>query len=713
MHRPHRPLLLAALVALSLACGQATSVVGGPIDAAAAPDVGVDLGVDLGAPDVSDAPDVFDAPEAPVDAPDAPSDVPFACARDADCAGRAEGAVCEVATGRCVRCLPAADTCPAGQFCVAGTNTCAPGSRNDEGCAAGATDAGAAPARRCDVLTRACVECVTDDHCPPGNLCVGSLCVTGCNAGRACPAGLSCCSGACVDTQSNVAACGACDQRCAVPNGAAACLNGTCSVATCTPPNADCDMAAGNGCEVNTQGDLAHCGACNAACPTRANATSTCTAGACGFTCNTGFENCDGDASNGCEVDTRASASHCGGCGRACAPPNAAGACVAGACTVGACAANFGDCDGNPSNGCEVDTRSSASHCGACAAACPAPANSVPACVGSTCLRTCAVGFDDCDLVEGNGCEVNLRTSNAHCGRCGQACTLANGSATCVSGTCTLTACAAGYGDCDASRANGCEVDLNTATASCGACGRACAAPANASAVCAAGACGYTCNPGFGDCDGMAANGCEVDLATSVAHCGRCGATCATGVCTGGVCQPARCDDRVRNGAETDVDCGGSGTCPRCPLCLGCASGADCVHGACSAAGRCTFRTQVTVGWFDSCQGPDRAGAIVRVSSVPAGDYVVTALPSAGIVWSSVSLPGQGWSWRVPCENLSVPALSTGSTYYATPEAAFAGLPTTTSTVPFAGGELRCFFTDSACSDNRGSSIFAMERVCP
>ena len=158
MHRPHRPLLLVALVALSLACGQATSVVGGPVDGAVAPDVGSDLG------------GAFDAPDAPADgpdAPDAPGDGPFVCARDADCAGRAEGAACEVATGRCVRCLPAADTCPAGQFFVAGSNTCAPGCRDDEGCAAGAADAGAAPARRCDVLTRACVECVTDDHCPP------------------------------------------------------------------------------------------------------------------------------------------------------------------------------------------------------------------------------------------------------------------------------------------------------------------------------------------------------------------------------------------------------------------------------------------------------------------------------------------------------------------------------------------------------------------
>ncbi|MDB4930252.1 MAG: hypothetical protein JWM10_2736, partial [Myxococcaceae bacterium] len=98
----HRQLgLLGVVVGLALACTDGSSVVGGAPDAAAS-----DLGVD--------APDVVDA----VDAPDAP-DVPFRCAASADCVGHAEGAACDAATGRCVRCLATADTCPAGQYCVA------------------------------------------------------------------------------------------------------------------------------------------------------------------------------------------------------------------------------------------------------------------------------------------------------------------------------------------------------------------------------------------------------------------------------------------------------------------------------------------------------------------------------------------------------------------------------------------------------------------
>ncbi len=700
-------LSLVALIALATtACSQGESVVGGPTDAGSV--------VDLGATDVGSAMDVVDVPPAADTPPavDVPVDAPFRCARNEDCAGRAEGAACDVASGRCVACVPTADTCPAGQFCVAGSNTCAPGCRNDEGCSSAATDAGAGPGRRCDLTTRACVDCLTNDHCPSGTLCVGNLCVMGCSAERGCPSGQACCTGACVDTQSNTAACGACERRCTIAGGSASCLNGMCTVGTCTAPNADCDRDATNGCETNTQSDLAHCGACMRACPVPANATASCAGGVCGSTCLTGFADCDGDASNGCEVDTRTSGSHCGACNRGCAPPNATGACVASVCTVASCATGFGDCDGNASNGCEVDTRTNASHCAACNMACPAPANSVPACVGSTCLRTCAVGFDDCDLSDANGCEVNLRTSNTHCGRCGQACSLANASATCVSGTCSLTMCAAGFGDCDGTASNGCEVDTRSSALHCGGCARPCTAPANASPVCRDGACGFACNAGFGDCDGNAANGCEVDLSTSTAHCGRCASVCGSGVCRGGACQAPSCTDRVRNGTETDVDCGGS--CPGCALCQGCATNGDCTSGTCNSTGRCTFRTEVSIPWLASCHGPDNSPVDVVVPGVPAGDYQVTALPSGGTVWSAVSLPGQGWFWYITCQNLSVPGLATpAGTYYATPEAAFAALPRTTSTATFAGGTLTCFFSDSACADNRGSTRFSMERTCP
>ncbi|MDB4932683.1 MAG: hypothetical protein JWM10_5167, partial [Myxococcaceae bacterium] len=287
---------------LALGCADGSSVVGGPAAVDAGSDLGTDLGVD--APGL-DAVDVVDVPPA-VDVVDVPSvdvvDVPFRCTDDASCAGNAGGAVCEVASGRCVQCLATADTCAAGSYCVAGSNVCAAGCRNDEGCAAGVGDAGAAPGRRCDVATRACVECVTDEHCPSGTLCVGSTCVVGCTAARACPTGQTCCAGACVDPLANTSHCGACDNRCTLAHAAPACMNGVCAVMTCTAPYDDCDASAANGCETDTLNDVAHCGGCGMACAARARSAASCAAGRCAYACDAGFADCDGSAANGCEV---------------------------------------------------------------------------------------------------------------------------------------------------------------------------------------------------------------------------------------------------------------------------------------------------------------------------------------------------------------------------------------------------------------------------
>ena len=54
----------------------------------------------------------------------------------------------------------------------------------------------------------------------------------------------------------------------------------------------------------------------------------------------------------------------------------------------------------------------------------------------------------------------------------------------------------------------------------------------------------------------------------------------------GGVCQSAACDDAVRNGSESDVDCGGPGSCPRCATGDACAAASDCESLVC-AAGAC------------------------------------------------------------------------------------------------------------------------------
>jgi hypothetical protein len=126
-------------------------------------------------------------------------------------------------------------------------------------------------------------------------------------------------------------------------------------------------------------------------------------------------------------VDPSSNPNHCGGCGVACpaAGPNAVAVCAAGRCAV-ACASGFADCDGDASNGCEADTASSVAHCGRCGRACAAPAGMSPMCAMGTC-SACPMGLQAC----GASC-VDTQTSSAHCGDCGTSC----GALPCVAGRC-------------------------------------------------------------------------------------------------------------------------------------------------------------------------------------------------------------------------------------------------------------------------------------
>ena len=498
----------------------------------------------------------------------------------ADCDGMAANG-CEVDTrvsashcGACGRmCAAAANAAPA---CAAATCrlACLPGFADCDGVATNGCEAALSGTANCG----AC-----------GNACAGAtpLCVEGergafaCSSG--CVAGQARCGSSCVDTATAPDHCGACGNVCARrANARPACAMGTCGI-TCEADFGDCDGSAANGCEVATTSDVRHCGRCGNACPTGPRAAASCEVGRCGLRCDPGFDDCDGNPTNGCEVDLTTAVSDCGRCGSVCpAGPGGAATCTAGRCGI-RCEEGRGDCDGNAANGCEVDLARTTSHCGRCGNTCAAGANAAPTCAAGVCGATCAAGFADCDGLATTGCEASLNgTSNCgrcgtvcgaatplctamggapacvsgcatgesrcggscvnpaasveHCGGCGNACpAVANGARTCAAGACGYT-CATGYGDCDLSAATGCEADLRTAVAHCGACGTRCATAANATTTCAAGACGFTCNAGFADCDRSAANGCEVDLRTSATSCGACGNACGTGRCEDGRC---------------------------------------------------------------------------------------------------------------------------------------------------------------------------------
>jgi hypothetical protein len=130
-----------------------------------------------------------------------------------------------------------------------------------------------------------------------------------------------------------------CGNACpARPNATATCSMGVCGF-TCNPGFADCDGNPANGCETNLNESPLHCGRCENACPARLNATATCSMGVCDFTCNRGFADCDRDS--GCETNTRTSNRNCGGCGNVC--PTDRPVCIDGDCSTG-CPAGFSLC---------------------------------------------------------------------------------------------------------------------------------------------------------------------------------------------------------------------------------------------------------------------------------------------------------------------------------------------------------------------------------
>ena len=369
--------------------------------------------------------------------------------------------------------------------------------------------------------------------------------------------------------------CGTCGVVCDVENASASCFGGACVIDDCASPWEDCDTNPRNGCEANLETSEAHCGSCFGVCAVLGG-VGLCDEGDCTIgLCNGDLASCDGRADNGCETDLGNDPLNCGGCGVTCATENAQTRCVDRACEVLSCDPGFRDCDDSYGNGCEVNINNDPNNCSACGSVCAFP-NATSTCIAGSCsLFGCLPGFENCDGSIGNGCESSVLSDPDNCGSCGERCEYPNARGFCEEGRCTIGFCEGTYANCDFNPANGCESDLATDPGDCGFCGNTCRLD-NATAACVDGGCVIdTCDPGWGDCDGINENGCEADLDADPDNCSRCGLECITpnanagcleGVCTVDTCIGtfADCDTLVSNGCESnlqsdDEDCGACG----------------------------------------------------------------------------------------------------------------------------------------------------------
>lgn len=255
-----------------------------------------------------------------------------------------------------------------------GGRACGP----DEACVDGTCRAGC-PAGQimCDAF---CVDPLTDrGHCgasgdctganagamcPSGQICVAGACAT------SCPDGEAICGDFCVFLERDPLNCGACDNVCPMPPAShGVCVSGVCDF-ICDTGRADCNTDSVDGCEVTLTDDPANCGACGNVCPEAPSSTPACTGGSCGFVCDTGTDDCNLVADDGCETDLTSTVTDCGSCGNACpTPPHASPTCTDGGCGF-TCDAGFEDCNGDPADGCEIELANDPMNCGTCGNVC-------------------------------------------------------------------------------------------------------------------------------------------------------------------------------------------------------------------------------------------------------------------------------------------------------------------------------------------------------
>jgi len=266
------------------------------------------------------------------------------------------------------------------------------------------------------------------------------------------------------------------------------------------------------------------------------------------------FRDCNGTIDDGCEIDVFSDAENCGACGNACP---AGVRCIRGGC---GCPIGELDCDGEciaPGSD-DANCKTCGNACTTPPNACsPIPPNTVYGCAGGECGKLkCARGFGDCnnDVQQlgcaSDGCESDLADPD-NCGGCGIECGAGQECGRNHSGqpVCRDECTELGLLRCRTINSEDRCVDPVSDPFDCGGCGIRCASSnGNEIGVCRGGVCTTECVPGFANCNGDSDDGCEVDLRSDGANCGACGVACdqrAGQPCIEGKCLMVECDGGV------------------------------------------------------------------------------------------------------------------------------------------------------------------------
>jgi hypothetical protein len=431
-------------------------------------------------------------------------------------------------------------------------------------CNAGFADCNANPGDGCEAsLSRAetCGSCTVS--------CSGTSALCANMGGRfqctssCAPATPDNCGTVCANLQTDAENCGKCGQLCGLPNAQARCVAGSCAVASCNPGFADCNSTPADGCEASLSRPET-CGSCTVSC---SGTTMLCANMSGRFQC---ANSCSGTTPNNCGAqcaNLQTDAQNCGTCGHVCSLPNAQARCVAGSCAVASCNAGFGDCNSTPADGCEANL-SRPQTCGSCTVSC---SGTMSLCANMGGRFQCA---NSCTGATPDNCPTrcaNLQTDVQNCGSCGHLCSVPNAQARCVAGSCGVSSCNAGFGDCNLNGSDGCEVairgsDINN----CGGCGIRCTI---GDPICVSGTCTPTCGGNGQPCCGGQCS--TSNLSCQAGQCKPCGGNTQV-CCPGNNCGSANlvCTNPLRGAilnGSTKIDplavcqmCGGtSGVC--CP----------------------------------------------------------------------------------------------------------------------------------------------------